>query len=102
MLRAEREQQRFVGRRRLQLEVELAAEPLAQREAPGLVDAAAERRVQHELHAARLVEEPLEHQRVLRRHRAERAAALVEIRDRLFGRREGDAGFLSEPVRRSG
>jgi hypothetical protein len=43
-----------------QLEVEALAELLAQREAPGAVDAAAEGRVQHELHAARLVEEALE------------------------------------------
>ena len=69
VLRPERQQQRILGRRRLQLEVELPAEALAQRQAPGLVDAAAERRVQHQLHAARLVEEPLEHERLLRRHR---------------------------------
>ena len=74
VLRPERQEQRVFGRRRLQLEVELTAEPLAQREAPRLVDAAAERRVQHELHAARFVEEALEHQRVLRRHDAERRA----------------------------
>ena len=69
VLRPEREQQRVLGRRRLQLEVELPAESLAQREAPRLVDAAAERRVQHELHAAGLVEEPLEDERLLRRDR---------------------------------
>ena len=54
VLRPERQQQRVLGRRRLQLEVELAAEALAQRQAPRLVDAAAEGRVQHELHAAGL------------------------------------------------
>ena len=48
-----------VGGRRLQLEVEAAAEALAQRQAPGAVDAPAERRVDDELHAARLVEEAL-------------------------------------------
>ena len=69
VLRPERQQQRVFGRRGLQLEVELAAEALAQRQAPRLVDAAAERRVQHELHAARLVEEALEDERVLRRQR---------------------------------
>ena len=73
VLRPERQQQPVLGGRRLQLEVELAAEPLAQRQAPGLVDAAAERRVQHELHAARFVEEALEDQRLLRRQHAERA-----------------------------
>ena len=58
---AEREHDRVLGRRRLQLEVERAAEALAQRQAPGAVDAAAEGRVDDELHAARLVEEALEH-----------------------------------------
>ena len=82
VLRPEREQQRVFGRRRLQLEVELAAEPLAQRQPPRLVDAAAERRVQDELHAARLVEEALEDERVLRRNHAERAAAIGEVRRR--------------------
>jgi len=52
MLRAERQQQRVIGRRRLKLEVELPAESLPQRESPGLVDAAAEWRMQHELHPA--------------------------------------------------
>ena len=80
VLRAERQQQRVLGRGRLQLEVELPAEPLAQRQAPRLVDAAAERRVQHQLHAARLVEEPLEHERLLRRDGAERAPAFGEVR----------------------
>ena len=68
VLRAEREQDAVVGRRRLQLEVEGAAEALAQRHAPGAVDAAAERRVDDELHAARLVEEPLGDDARLRRH----------------------------------
>ena len=88
MLRSERQQQRVFGRRRLQLEIELPAESLAQRQAPRLVDAAAERRVQHELHAARLVEEALEHERLLRRHGAERGARLGEIGDRLLGCRD--------------
>ena len=98
MLRAERQQQRVFGRRGLQLEVELTAEPLAQREAPRLVDAAAERRVQHELHAAGLVEEPLEDQGVLRRQRAQRGVRIGEIRDRLFRGGRRDTGFVDEPV----
>src|SRR6201999_2673437 len=55
-----------LGRRRLKLEIELAAEALAQGEAPGPVDAAAEGRMDDELHAARLVEETFEDDRVLR------------------------------------
>ena len=61
----ERQHDVVLGRGGLQLEVELAAEALAQRQAPGAVDAAAEGRMDDELHAARLVEEALEHDRVL-------------------------------------
>ena len=53
VLRPEREHDRLLVGRRLQLEAEAAAEALAQRQAPGAVDAPAERRVHHELHAAR-------------------------------------------------
>ena len=45
MLRAQREKYCVFGGRRLQLEVELPAEAFAQRQSPGAVDAAAERRV---------------------------------------------------------
>ena len=89
MLRAEREQQRVLGGRGLQLEIELPAEALAEREAPGLVHPAAERRVEDELHPARLVEEAFEDQRVLRRQDAQHPAALGQIGHRLFGRRLG-------------
>ena len=64
--RRQRQHDRVLGRRRLQLEIELAAEALAQRQAPGAIDAAAERRVDDELHAARFVEEALEHDRAQR------------------------------------
>ena len=64
-----------LGRRRLQLEVELAAEALAQRQSPGAVDAAAERRMDHQLHAAGFVEEALEHDRVLGRQAPSAAVA---------------------------
>ena len=68
--RGERQHDVVLGRRRLQLEIELAAEALAQRQAPGAVDAAAEGRMDDQLHAAGLVEEALEHDRVLRRQAA--------------------------------
>ena len=97
VLRPEREQQRVLGGRGLQLEVELAAEPLAQRQRPGAVDAAAERRVQDELHAARLVEEALEDERLLRRDHAERGASLGQVLDDLFGGRLGDASLGHQP-----
>ena len=60
-----------VARGRLQLEVERAAELLAQREAEGAVHPPAERGVHHQLHAAGLVEEAFEHEPFLGRHRAQ-------------------------------
>ncbi len=59
MARRQRQHDRILGRRGLQLEIERAAEALAQREAPGAVDAAAERRMDDQLHAAGFVEEAL-------------------------------------------
>src|SRR6476661_9283071 len=52
VLLAKRQQKRVFGRGRLQFEVELPAETLAQRQRPRLVDPAAERGMQYELHAA--------------------------------------------------
>ena len=85
----ERQHDVVLGRRRLQLEVELAAEALAQRQPPGAVDAAAIGRVDHQLHAAGLVEEAFEHDRVLRRQAAERRMAGAQVLDELLGRRLG-------------
>ena len=98
MLRPERQQHRVVGRRCLELEVELAAEALAQRQTPGFVDAAAERCVQDELHAAGLVEETFEHQRALRRDRPEHAPSIRHEGDDLVRRVRGQPGLAGEPV----
>ncbi len=74
VLRAEREEHAVVGGGGLQLEVEAAAEALAQGEAEGPVLAGAERGVQDELHPARLVEEPLGDERLLGGHGPEDGA----------------------------
>ena len=100
VLRAEREHEAVLGGRGLQLEVELTAEALAERQAPRFRDAASKRRVQHELHAAGLVKEPLEDERVLRRNDAERAPPLGQIRHGLLGRLAGEAAFLDQPRHR--
>ena len=94
---AERQHDGVLGGGGLQLEVELAAEALAQREAPGAVEPAAVRRVQHQLHAAALVEEALEHQRLLRRHHAERALGGGEVLDRLPRGGLAHAGDRGQP-----
>ncbi len=75
MLRPEREQHAVVVGGSLQLEVEGAAEALAEREAEGAVLAGAEGRVQHELHPARLVEEALGDERLLGGQGGERRRA---------------------------
>src|SRR5690606_28754904 len=79
MARPEREDEPLLGRRRLQLEIEALAELLAQREAPGAVHAAAEGRVQAELHAARFVEEAFQHHGVAGGQGAEGALRLAEV-----------------------
>ena len=75
VLLAERNDDAVVGGGRLQLEIEGAAEALAQRQAPGAVDARAERGVDDELHAAAFVEEALGHDVVHAGHGAERSLA---------------------------
>ena len=59
VLLGERDVDAVVGGGGLQLEVEAAAEALPQRQAPGLVDAAAEGSVEDELLASAIVEEAL-------------------------------------------
>src|SRR4051812_7107220 len=98
MLWPERQQERVFGCRGLQLEVELSAKALAKCECPGFVDAAPERRVQHELHPARFVEEPFEHEGALSGNDAEHAAALGEVGDRLNRRFAIESGLFRKPL----
>ena len=66
VLFAERNVEAVVGGGGLQFKIEGAAEALAQRESPGLVDARAEGSVNDQLHAAAFVEEALGDHGVLR------------------------------------
>jgi hypothetical protein len=103
VLRPQRQDDRLLVGGRLQLEAEPDAELLAQGQAPGPVDARAERRVHYELHAAALVEEPLEHHALLRGHRAERPPPRLHVVGELHGRtlrQRGAAGLLEERGRR--
>ncbi len=59
VLVAQRDHDAVVGRGGLQFEIEGAAESLAQSQPPCAIDARSERRMQHQLHAARFVEEAL-------------------------------------------
>ena len=65
--RRQRQHDRVLRRRGLQLEVELGAKTFAKSESPCPVDPAAVRRMNDELHAARFVEKPLEHDPLVRR-----------------------------------
>jgi hypothetical protein len=56
---------------RLQFEVERAAETFAQSKSPRAIYPRAKRRVHDQLHAARLIEKPLDHNVPLRREQAE-------------------------------
>ena len=87
VLLAQRNIQAVVGRRRLQFEVERPAEPLAQRQSPGLVDPRPERRMNHQLHAAAFVEEALGDDRRLRGHGVQQRAPRRDVLDRLLGAR---------------
>src|SRR5262245_58587045 len=87
--------------RRLELEIELAAEAFAQSEPPGAVDAAAIGRMDHELHAARLVEEALKNESLERRQRAKRTIGGAEVVDDLLGRCAVDPEIVHSPVKRT-
>src|SRR5262245_3171574 len=86
---------------RLKFEVELAAEALAQRQAPGPIDTAAIRRMDHELHSAGLIEEALEDEGVLLRQAAESAMRGPQILDQLLGSRAGKSKILHQPSQRA-
>ena len=85
VLLAQRDHDAVVGGGGLQLEVERAAEALAQRQAPGAIDARAERRVDDQLHAAGFVEEALGDDGRVRGHRAQRGRAGLHVGDGLLG-----------------
>src|SRR5205814_10602387 len=89
VLRAEREDDVLLVGRGLQLEAEADAERLPKRESPVLVDARPARGVDDELHAAALVEEPLEDDAPLRRDGTENGAPL---RDELGDLPRGPVG----------
>ena len=95
--RPEREDDRVLGRRRLQLEVEGLAEALAESQSPGAVQPAAERRVDDHVHVAGLVEEALGDQGLAGRHGAERGEGDGEIVGDLRCRGRRQAEVAGEP-----
>ena len=90
----QRQHDRVLGGRGLQFEVELAAETLAQRQSPGLVDAAAIRRMDDQLGAAGFVEESLQRDVLLGGQHAEAG----QLRGRIFDDLRSGGGAQRESV----
>src|SRR6516164_5232877 len=88
------------GRRCLQLKIEFAAKALAQREPPRSVEAAAVRRMDHQLGATNFIEEALDDERVLRRQNTERGVTRDEVFDQLLCGRFGNADLIAKPGKR--
>ncbi|MCW0461171.1 hypothetical protein NB717_002239 [Xanthomonas sacchari] len=80
----QRQHDRVLGRGRLQLEIEGAAEALAQGQAPGAVDAAAVDAVDHQLGAAGGIEEAFQHDALLGRQGAQRRMRAAQVIDDLL------------------
>ena len=97
MLRSERNHDRVVGGRGLQLEIERSAKTFAQRESPGAIDSIAKWRMQDQLHSAGFVKETFHHQGLLRRNCAERAISVCEVIGDLFRGLWSASAFRGEP-----
>ena len=87
VLLAEREHDAVIGGGGLQLEIERAAEALAQGQSPGAVDAGAEGRVDDQLHAAGFVEEALGYDAVRGGRGSQSGLAGQHVVEGLLGRR---------------
>ena len=85
VLIAQRDDDAVVRGGGLELEIERATETLAQRETPRPIDPGTKGCVQHELHAAALVEEPLGHDDGFRRQSPERRRTSTDVVNSLLG-----------------
>ena len=98
VVRPERQHDRVVVGRRLQLEVERHAEPLAQRQAERPVDPTAVGRVHDQVHALGVVEEPLEHEVGVGGDDTEHGAAGGHVVDDLVDRGVVERGGRRQPA----
>src|SRR5882672_11200158 len=93
----------FVRCRGLQLEIEGTAKAFAKRESPRFVDPATERRVNHQLHSAALVEETFRDNRCLCGNRSQDRPAGNDVLYGLLRAGPIESAFLFEPTKsRSG
>src|SRR5215469_17735340 len=79
MLLAQRNVQTVIRSGRLQLKIERPAKSLSQCQSPRLIDPPAERRVDHQLHAAALIKKSLRDDLALRWHRSQNRAAFQNV-----------------------
>ena len=93
MLLGERNVQAVVGCRGLQLQIERAAEPLAQGQPPGTVDARPEGGMDYQLHPARFVEKPFCDDLPGRRQHAQKTFAGAHVSDCRFRAPAVEAAF---------
>src|SRR6266516_1822013 len=98
MLRTERDHDRVVRCRCLQLEIERTTKTFSQCETPGAIDSTAERRVQNELHSARFIEETLDHERLLGGKRTERSISIGKVIGDLLSSFCGEPHFRDDPL----
>ena len=77
----------FLGRRCLQLEIERSTETLAQRQSPGFINPASERRVDDQLHSAGFIKKPFGNDAFLSRYGAQHRSARREVIHQLRGPR---------------
>ena len=100
VLLAKRDHNPVVGRRSLQFEIEGHTEPLPQGEAPGPIDPAPEWRVQHQLHPAAFIEEPLRDDRLLCLYGSKNSLACQHILNSLLRSSLIQRALLPQPLNR--
>ena len=82
----------------LELEVKGPTETLAQGQAPGPVDAPAKGGVDHHLHAPALIEEALQHNRILGRNDPQRLLLGGQVLGKLLRGGQAEPPFLHQPT----
>jgi hypothetical protein len=97
VLLGQRNVQPVISGRGLQLKIESHGRSACAAKSPGLVDAAAKRRVDDQLHPAAFIEKPLRNDGLLRRHRAQHGASLQNVFNRLLRARIVEPAFFFQP-----
>src|SRR5712692_2212601 len=102
VLLRQRDIQSVVSSCSLQFEIEPDTKTLAQRQSPGLIDAAAKRSVDHKLHPPAFIEKAFRDHRALRWNRSQNSAPLQDVFNRLLSARIIQPTLFFEPAYRRG